>query len=100
MKQKEKSAEMEEGEEGSGEYLVGSDGVYWSMWQLRLFHLVIQLFSHLLDVPASNSGAQARTQKGKVMDPQRQASSTRLQPGKIGGFSGFRCASALAPTLQ
>lgn len=95
-----KYREIEEGEESSGEYLMGSDGVYWSMWQCRLFHLVIQLLSHLVDVPASIWGAQACTQKAKVMDPRRQACGTRLQTGKIGGFSGFRCASTLVPTLQ
>lgn len=41
------------------------------MWQRRLFHLVIQLFSHLVDVPASSSGAQTCTQKGKAMDPRK-----------------------------
>lgn len=44
------------GETGSSECLMESGGVYWSARQRRLFHLVIQLFSHLVDVVSSCEG--------------------------------------------
>lgn len=47
-----------DGESAGSEYLMGSGGVYRSAQQRRLFHLVIQLFSHLVDVvsPCEGSG--------------------------------------------
>lgn len=51
-----------ERERRSREYLMESGGVYRSARQRRLFHLVIQLFSHLVDVvsPCEGSGRTLR----------------------------------------
>lgn len=57
-KENKRNREMEKRERRSREYLMESGGVYRSARQRRLFHLVIQLFSHLVDVvsPCEGSG--------------------------------------------
>lgn len=64
------------------------------MCHCRLFHLVIQLFSHLVDVPASNPGARARTQNRK--DGSMRASERRgAADWKDGRLQQVQCASVL-----
>lgn len=94
----------------SSEYLMGSGGVYRSTRQCSLFHLVIQLFSHLVDVvsPCERSGrwlrppvqilrVESHSKKTHERNssagatPKRRRSDAGLQTGKIGGFSRFRC---------
>lgn len=59
------------------------------MCHCRLFHLVIQLFSHLVDVPASNSGARAHSeQKRWIHEGEQAARGCRLERWEV--LAGFR----------
>lgn len=93
------------GDRHSSDCLMASAGDYWSIWEHRLFHSVIQLFSHLVDVPAARIRAihsylsmqnhrvalKKHESYGSVWG---QESSTRLHTGKNGRF---RCVFTLVP---
>lgn len=98
------------GERGGSECLMGSGGVYRSARQRRLFHLVIQLSSHLLDVvsPCEDCGRTLRPpmrrrrvalQNIKVRAPWERRGERerwrerdpRLQTGKMESFCRFIC---------
>lgn len=64
-------------ERASSEYLMGSGGVYWSARQRRPFHLVIQLFSHLVDVVSPCEGS------GRTLRPPMQSRRVALENMKV-----------------
>lgn len=66
-----------ERERRSREHLMESGGVYRSAWQRRLFHLVIQLFSHLVDVVSPCEGS------GRILRPPMQSDRITLKNSQV-----------------
>lgn len=92
------------GDRHSSECLMGSAGDYWSIWEHGLFHSLIQLFSHLVDVPTARILPSTHTSPCKTTEShsknmnvmalwegKRAAQGCTLENGR------FRCVFPLVP---